>query len=202
MLVAFLLWSYLSTFARAEIRLYSPAPFCAAVAQAAVNGAPGLKSYQVYAETPRLILVAEPKRGQAKPNRFEVYDKNTGRRLGSVGMEPSRLNYTSFFKPQLDPRAYVGHLPVFFDRNQGKGYGTEGKYAAMKYGFDVEKMAAMVAVVDVNNASSIGLHEKLGFRVITRTRDTITYGITKEEFNVTRRKFARETEDVFLPRRR
>lgn len=188
--------------ARAEITfLRPPTAFCARVA--ANVGKWGLPNVEIAIETPRMVLGFKLQRGE-RTNELVAFDKNTLEPLGEVGLSDfggSDLALLLFPKSSRDQDG-VMHLPVYFDQHQGAGLGTEAKYAVMRYAFEVAGATGIEASVRKENDPSIGLHEKLGFKVLQRDLRNIHYGITKKEFEKVKARFGKEEEKDFLPRRR
>ena len=57
---------------------------------------------------------------------------------------------------------------AFLSEAEGKGYGFEASKAMLQYGFDVLKLARIVAIVQEDNPKSIRLLEKLGLTLEKR----------------------------------
>jgi len=184
----------------AIVFLEPPKPLCARVNVAAGEAETGV---ELVVETPRLAIGFQLEDGQ-RTNDMVVFDKVTYEKLGTMGFSDfggTELSARIFPKDRAAQDGVV-HLPVDFVGHEGAGYGAEAKYAVMRYAFEVAGATGVEAIIKNENAASLALHEKLGFRVI-RVDDRRTYlGITKKRFEKIKKDFGKEEEKDFLPRRR
>jgi len=123
--------------------------------------------FHVFLETKRLLI------GSTEPidspwNRFIVALKDSGQVIGGI-----RLNY-------LDPEAAapLDFRPTF----QKNGYGTEAKYALLKYAFEQLGVPEFSAYIKPDNVGSIKLHERLGFLLQTKGKNSNSYVLTRQHF--------------------
>ncbi|NMP22974.1 GNAT family N-acetyltransferase [Sulfobacillus harzensis] len=84
-----------------------------------------------------------------------VEDKATGRFLGQCGIIPQDLDGTRHME--------IAYL--FVRREWGHGYATEAASACKQYGFDTMGYAKLISLIDVRNAPSMRVAERIGMRV-------------------------------------
>jgi len=97
---------------------------------------------------------------------FAAVERATNRYVGSLGI--------SSFERDLDPAAYAALATheagwVLASEAQGKGYAAEGMRAALAWHEAAFPGVATGCMVDVDNAGSIRIAEKLGYREVHRT---------------------------------
>jgi hypothetical protein len=139
-------------------------------------------------ETPRTYLGYR----EGKKNALEVFDKDSNDFLGTVDIEEDTDG--------------IFHLPIQIESPK-EGYGTEAKYAVMKYVFERKGAGSIVAFISPDNAPSIKLHEKLGFqktdkveRHLLEDKPSLAYVITKDKFEKEDPRFKVKGYQQFLPR--
>ena len=89
---------------------------------------------------------------------FAVEEKASGRHVGNVGM----ARFEREMGPDFDTAPEAGWLIAQWA--EGKGYATEGMVAAMDWYARTFEPERMVCVVDPDNAGSLRVAAKLGFR--------------------------------------
>ncbi|WP_437605711.1 GNAT family N-acetyltransferase [Sorangium sp. So ce834] len=99
--------------------------------------------------------------------RFIVSNRETGEKLGWCGLR---------WHEDLG-LADLGYR--FFRKHWGKGYATEAAAACLRYAFEDLGLPRLVAHAMLENAASVRVLEKLGFR---RTGPTVFKGLAAEEF--------------------
>lgn len=204
--VLWLVIALASSHARAEITfLRKHEIFCSAI-EAAIAGHPVRPDIPITSiETPRLRLGFVPFHFEGYyPTTFTAVNKKTGEKLGTVSLLGHGTEELAALLFPQNPAAQdkVVHMPIFFEEHKGQGFGTEAKYALMRYAFEVAGLEGVVDSISVDNVGSIATHEKLGFHILERSEKKVHYGITKAEFETVRKKFGNEEEKDFLPRRR
>ncbi|MEI9991788.1 MAG: GNAT family N-acetyltransferase [Rhizomicrobium sp.] len=94
---------------------------------------------------------------------WSVHEKETGRRVGETGF----LSVKRDLVPSLEGLPEVGWA---FDRPaQGKGYATEAVRAALAWGEDRFGRTRFACIIAPNNAPSLNVAAKTGFREAVRT---------------------------------
>ncbi|XXX73153.1 GNAT family N-acetyltransferase [Sorangium sp. So ce134] len=99
--------------------------------------------------------------------RFVVSDRKTGEKLGWCGLRWH----------EDEGLADLGYR--FFRKHWGKGYATEAAAACVRYAFEELGLPRLVAHAMLENAASVRVLEKLGFR---RTGPTVFKGLAAEGF--------------------
>ena len=111
---------------------------------------------------------------EARMGRMVVLDRASGERLGWCGLKA------------LTDEGQVDLGYRFFRRHWGKGYATEASRAALSFGFGELALPRIVALVAAENAASLRVMQKLGFRSIglsTIDGDTgLGFELTREQW--------------------
>ncbi|WP_437775073.1 GNAT family N-acetyltransferase [Sorangium sp. So ce1097] len=103
--------------------------------------------------------------------RFVVTHRQTGEKLGWCGLR---------WHEDI-ARADLGYR--FFREHWGKGYATEAGAACVRYAFEELGLPVLVAHAMLENAASVRVLGKLGFR---RTGPTVFKGLAAEGFELAR----------------
>ncbi len=113
----------------------------------------------------------------------------------------SKVDYSRLGIISIRQKGERGEIPLTFASDaQGKGIGTEVKYAILCYAFDDLKVNDVKAFIAETNSASRALHIKLGFK---QQAHSPTWILTREDFEKIREDFRRqeaEGESPFLPR--
>lgn len=94
---------------------------------------------------------------------WSVVEKASGARVGETGF----LAVKRAIVPSFEGTPEVGW--AFASRAHGKGYATEAVQAALKWGENHFGRVKMVCIIDPENAASLRLAGKMGFREKYRT---------------------------------
>ena len=113
--------------------------------------------------------------------RFVVSDRKTGEKLGWCGLKWH----------EDDELADLGYR--FLRKHWGRGYATESAAACVRYAFEELGLPRLVAHAMLENAASVRVLEKLGFR---RTGPGVCKGFAAEEFVLPRPAPPRPASDV------
>lgn len=89
---------------------------------------------------------------------WTVEEKTSGSVVGEVGFG----DFERDMKPSIAGDAEIGW--AFATRFHGKGFATEAAQAALDWGDANFKDASMCCIIDMGNAPSIRIAEKLGFK--------------------------------------
>ncbi|WP_437827288.1 GNAT family N-acetyltransferase [Sorangium sp. So ce1153] len=103
--------------------------------------------------------------------RFIALHRSTGEKLGWCGLR---------WHEELE-LADLGYR--FFRKHWGQGYATEAAAACVRYAFEELGLPRLVAHAMLENAASVRVLEKLGFR---RTGPTVFKGLVAEGFELLR----------------
>ncbi len=154
------------------------------------------RSLETLVETPRYYLVK-----LKKSESIHVFDKVSGTQLDDT-IEIIDLNNTTIEGPgHPEPTA---HIPIYLKKEARLigGTGTEVKYALLRYSFEQLGFKKVMAYIRPNNTASIRLHEKLGFKILSRTSKEITLELSREDFEAIKSRFQPEETGNFLPQRK
>jgi RimJ/RimL family protein N-acetyltransferase len=94
---------------------------------------------------------------------WALEDKHSGTFLGELGFADLQRE----IEPRLDGMAEIGW--VLAPEHQGKGYATEAVRAVIGWGDAHLTTRRMVALIHPENAASLRVAEKFGFRELCRT---------------------------------
>ena len=94
---------------------------------------------------------------------WSVVEKASGKRIGEAGI----LDVKRAIVPSFDGVPEIGW--GLDPEAQGKGYATEAVHAVMRWAEDRFGKVRMVCIIDPDNAPSIRVAERCGFKVATKT---------------------------------
>ncbi len=160
-----------------------------------INVIPNLPDgYTPIIQTERLIVA------QTKPTEFVYLDRKTFEEIGIIGFTLSQSE-----------KGIIAHMPIYTIKEkkhlyQGKGFGTEAKYALMKWAFEEKNIYAVKAYIYNDNYRSINMQEKLGFQFKSQQLEVINHyevnrdGFQKLQFDISSQ--WSEPIEFFRPRKR